>query len=128
MYSIEGPESWFEDVGSARLSSGRADVRLDSDFAEFVRTEAYQVFLTPEGDCKGLYVSAKSNSGFEVRELQGGTATLNFNFRIIAKRKDIAAPRLEKLPDYAGPSVSSLRQLQPPAAPSIPGITIPPPW
>ena len=32
----------------------------------------YRVFLTPEGNCKGLYVTNKTPSSFEVRELQDG--------------------------------------------------------
>jgi len=42
-------------------------------------------------------VSDKSPTGFEVRELQGGASTLAFSYRVVAKRKDIAGPRLEKV-------------------------------
>ena len=33
LYSLESPESWFEDFGEARLVDGKAEVRLDPDFA-----------------------------------------------------------------------------------------------
>jgi hypothetical protein len=123
MYSIEGPESWFEDVGTGQLTAGRAQVWIDADFAVFVQTDAYQVFLTPEGDCKGLYVTGKTPTGFEVRELQGGTSSLSFSYRIVAKRKDITAPRLERIPNYGGPTLTSLPQA--PAPPSLPDLMIP---
>ena len=47
------------------------------------------MFLTPEGDCKGLYVQDKRGASFEVRELQGGSSSIAFSYRIVAKRKDI---------------------------------------
>jgi hypothetical protein len=49
----------------------------------------YRVFLTPEGDCQGLYVRSKRGASFEVRELQGGTSSVEFSYRIVARRKDI---------------------------------------
>jgi hypothetical protein len=47
---MESPEHWFEDFGSARLTRGRAKVKLDADFAKVVTLNGYRVFLTPEGD------------------------------------------------------------------------------
>jgi hypothetical protein len=68
LYCMEAPESVFEDFGDDRVVNGRASVRLDRDFAAVVRGDHYRVFLTPEGDCKGLYVSNKTPTSFEVRE------------------------------------------------------------
>ncbi len=48
----------------------------------------YQVFLTPYGDCKGLYVTNRNASSFEVHELGGGTSNLSFGYRIMALRKN----------------------------------------
>ena len=95
MYCMEGPESMFEDTGSGQLVAGRAQVPLDADFAAVVKTDSYRVFLTPEGDCKGLYVFGKTPAGFEVRELQGGTSAVPFSYRVLAKRKDLNAARME---------------------------------
>jgi hypothetical protein len=89
LHCMESPEHWFEDFGSARLKRGRATVKLDADFAKVVTLEGYRVFLTPEGDCHGLYVQSKRGASFEVRELQGGTSSVAFSYRIVAKRKDI---------------------------------------
>lgn len=97
LYCMESPESWFEDFGTARLVRGRATVRLDRGFAAVVRRDQLHVFLTPEGDCRGLYVSRKSAAGFEVRELQGGTSSLPFTYRVVARRRDVGAPRLARV-------------------------------
>ena len=88
MSAIEAPQNWFEDAGSAKLTNGSAIVPLDPDYMQTVNTEKeYQVFLTPYGDCKGLYVTNRTARSFEVHELGGGTASLSFGFRIMALRK-----------------------------------------
>lgn len=95
LYAIEAPENWFEDAGSAQLSNGVAIVRLESTFAQTVNSDIeYHVFLTPNGDCKGLYVTNKTSDSFEVRELGGGTATVGFDYRIMARRKNYETIRL----------------------------------
>jgi hypothetical protein len=96
LYALESPESWFEDFGSGEIAEGRAHVELDPDFAAVVRLDDYHVFLTPEGDSKGLYVTSKGPTGFEVREQQGGTSSLRFNYRVVARRKQIHEERLER--------------------------------
>jgi hypothetical protein len=42
----------------------------------------------PNGDCKGLYVTNKTATSFEVRELGGGTSSVDFDYRITAVRKN----------------------------------------
>jgi hypothetical protein len=93
LHCMESPEHWFEDFGSARLTRGRVTVKLDADFAKVVKLNEYRVFLTPEGDCQGLFVRSKSGTSFEVCELQGGTSNIAFSYRIVAKRKDVKAHR-----------------------------------
>jgi hypothetical protein len=97
LYAMESPESWFEDFGEAKLSNGRAEVKLDPDFAAVVKTATYHVFVTPYSDSNGLYVSHRSDNGFEVREQQGGKSNAPFSYRVIAKRKDVAEERLAKV-------------------------------
>ncbi len=94
---MESPESLFEDFGKGRLGNGRGEVKLDADFAALVHGDDYHIFLTPRGDSNGLYVNGLTSSGFEVREQKGGTSSLEFDYRVVAKRKDIPAPRLEKV-------------------------------
>ena len=98
LYAVEASENWFEDAGSAKLENGRTVVHIDPIFSRTVDTKLdYHVFLTPEGDCKGLFVTQKGESSFEVRELSGGTADIHFSFRIMAKRRGYEGERLARV-------------------------------
>jgi len=57
----------------------------------------YHVFLTPKGDCKGLYVTNETSSGFEVHELGGGASSIAFDYRIVARRKGYEKIRMADL-------------------------------
>ena len=57
LYAVESPENWL-DFGPAKLVNGRAVITIEPVFAETVNTEGdYHVFVTPKGNCSGLYVS-----------------------------------------------------------------------
>jgi hypothetical protein len=86
---MESPEVWFEDFGTARLKRGRAVVKIDADFAKVIKRGDYRVFVTPEGDCRGLYIRRKQATSFEVRELAGGKSNVAFSYRVVGRRKDI---------------------------------------
>ena len=93
--SVQSPEAWFEDAGSGQLSGGQAVVNIESVFGQTINTGVeYHVFLTPDGDCKGLYVAEKSATSFVVKELGGGTSSIAFDYRIMAKRKSFETLRL----------------------------------
>jgi hypothetical protein len=95
LYGVTAAEDWSEDAGGGQLSNGSAVVNLDDTFAQTVNTGVeYRVFLTPNGDCKGLYVSQKSATSFEVHELGGGTSNIAFDYRIMAKRRGYENLRL----------------------------------
>jgi hypothetical protein len=95
MFTAESPEVWFEDYGTASLVGGVVTVNLDATFAQTVTTgNKYKVFLTPNGDCHGLYVAQKTPTSFEVRELGGGTSSVEFDYRISAHRKGYENTRL----------------------------------
>jgi hypothetical protein len=95
LYSLECPESWFEDFGEGHLIDGKAEITLDPEFCSVIRTNMYHVFLTPCGDSHGLYVKRKTRGAFEVREQQNGKGHVKFSYRIVAKRKDIKGERLK---------------------------------
>lgn len=97
LYCMESAEMWLEDFGTGSLDNGVAVVPIEPIFSQTVNTGVpYHVFLTPEGDCNGLYVTAKTASSFEVRELRDGTASIAFSYRIVARRKGYEEVRLEK--------------------------------
>ena len=89
LHCMESPEHWFEDFGSAKLARGRAVVKLDANFAKVIKPGDYRVFVTPEGNCHGLYVRRKGANSFEVHELTGGKSSVAFSYRIVGRRKDI---------------------------------------
>ena len=95
LYAVESPGVWFEDYGSGQLISGVATVKIDPSYAQTVNTGVeYHVFVTPAGDCQGLYVTARTTTGFEVRELQHGKSNVAFDYRIIALRRGYESQRL----------------------------------
>jgi len=95
LYAVESPGVWFEDYGSGRLVSGVATVKIDPTYAQTVNTGVeYHVFLTPDGECEGLYVAARTATGFEVRELHQGKSNVAFDYRVIALRRGYETKRL----------------------------------
>lgn len=99
LYAEEASENWFADYGSARLQNGKAVIEIDPTFAQTVNTASeYLVFLTPEGDCKGLFIVRKGKQSFEVRELEGGQSGIDFSYRIVAKRKGYEQERMARVP------------------------------
>ena len=91
-YTPRQPLPTIEDVGEAQLVAGEARVPLDPAFvATMDGRQPYLVFVTADGPNRGLYVSAKTRTGFEVRENPGGRSTLTFDYRIVAKPMDTSA-------------------------------------
>jgi hypothetical protein len=123
MYSLESPESWFEDFGSDKLSGGSATVQLEPGSASVVHSDNYHVFLTPLGDSNGLYLANKTPSGFTVQEQQGGKSSIGFSYRIVAKRKDIPGARLEHVDE---PPALPDAYKTPPTPPTFPNPPTPP--
>jgi hypothetical protein len=121
MYCMESPESWFEDFGQGTLVAGRALVTLDPDFDAVVKGDNYHVFLTEYADLGGLYVANRAPHQFEVRSRSGAVGA--FGYRVLAKRRDIAGPRMEKV---TIPNPPDLRQAPVPQ-PGAPTDTSPSP-
>src|SRR5271167_2305579 len=95
VFSMESPEVWFEGFGSGRLAGGVSTISLDPKFTQTVNLPlGYHVFLTPKGDCKGLFVTGETNHGFEVRELSGGKSSAEFDYRIVAHRNGYEGERM----------------------------------
>jgi hypothetical protein len=84
-FSPKAAAPTLEDTGTAQLVGGLATVPLDANFAASIDPgSAYRVFITPDGDTRGLFVAAKTPRGFVVRETQGGRSNLSFDYRIVA--------------------------------------------
>jgi hypothetical protein len=94
-YAAQETAPTIEDFGEAQMVNGQAHVALGADFANVIDGRAnYLVFITPEGDNRGVYVSSKTPTGFAVHEGQGGRSSFTFSYRVIAKPFGLARPRL----------------------------------
>lgn len=115
LYCQESPEPWFEDFGQGTLVNGQASIRLDPELASLVRTDTYYVFLTELDGHRALYVTNRTATGFDVRSATNPTASGSFMYRVVARRKDIPGPRLERvtLPQFRTPDPTGLPVSQP---------------
>jgi hypothetical protein len=87
----EAPENLFQDYGTGKLVNGKAHILIDPIFAKNIvvnEKHPIKVFIQLEGDCKGVYVANKSQHGFDVIELAGGTSNAAFSWSIVANRAD----------------------------------------
>jgi hypothetical protein len=123
LYAVEAPENWFEDFGSGHLVDGSAVVNLEPVFAQTVNTDMdYHVFLTPRGDCEGLYIANATAGSFEVRELHHGLSRVAFDYRIVARRKgyeDIRLADKTKMFDMSGLKQVDKSETRPPTGQEI---------
>jgi hypothetical protein len=110
LYATEAPESWFEDYGEARLVNGRARVSVPADFAQAVNTSLpYYVFTESlSTDVEALAVTVRAPDYFEVQANGKGTVEGSFAYRIVARRKDVAGPRFERVTLPAAPATAAL--------------------
>jgi hypothetical protein len=100
----------LEDFGQGQIINGQGYVRLDPTYASTLDPRAsYLVFITPDGDNNGLFVTQKTSAGFVVRESRGGHSTLAFDYRIVGKPRGMESARLpltkEQLLSTSGPPV-----------------------
>lgn len=96
VYTVESPEVWFEDIGSAQLENGVAVIQLDPVFLQTVTVSTenpIRVFITLTDACTGVYVE-KHFDHFVVREL-AGNSNATFDYRVMAKRVGFEQTRLE---------------------------------
>ncbi|HVP57848.1 MAG TPA: hypothetical protein VMU02_07095 [bacterium] len=115
LYGLASTENWFEDFGQARLESGSATVDIDAVFADAADlTAPYHVFLTPMGDC-GLYVAEKTPKSFTVKALGGQPANIDFDYRIVGKRRGYEDKRLMSAENTA----AFIRRLNEHQAPTV---------
>ncbi len=91
MFAPEAPEIILQDYGVGQLVNGKAKINLDPIIVKNIRVDnqhPLKVFVQLEGDCNGVYVTNKTQNGFEVVELQGGKSNVSFSWKIAATRAD----------------------------------------
>ena len=97
----------MEDTGTAQLERGSA-MRLDPTFASSIEPGiSYRVFVTPNGDMRGLFVAAKTAGGFIVREAQAGRSTVSFDYRIVATALGESGQRMAEMAPEDAPRAAA---------------------
>ncbi|MBL8881009.1 MAG: hypothetical protein JNG88_17985, partial [Phycisphaerales bacterium] len=89
LYAEEATEVFFTDYGSAQLSGGAVRITLEPEFLQTVTIDdahPIKVFVQLEGECNGVFVTNKTATSFDVRELQGGRSNAEFSYRVVAYR------------------------------------------
>lgn len=97
LYATQSMDPWVEHFGTATLTKGSITVPIDAVFAQTVILDHYHVFLTPLGDCNGLFVQAKGPTSFDVRELAGGVASVSFDYQIVARRSGLESAGVKEV-------------------------------
>lgn len=91
MFCPEAPEVLFQDFGTSQLVNGTAHIDMDPIFSKNIQIDEkhpIKVFIQLEGDCKGVYVTNKSEKGFDVIELGSGNSNVKFSWQVVANRAD----------------------------------------
>lgn len=91
MYCTEAPEVLFEDHGFGQLINGKIHIDLDPIYISSVTINSQhplRVFVQLEDDCKGVFITNKTPTGFDVVELQSGDSNAKFSYRVVANRSD----------------------------------------
>jgi len=120
MFCAESPEYYFTDYGQGKLMNGRAHINLDPVLGQNIiisEEHPLRVFVQLEGECKGVYVTNKTSSGFDVVELNGGSSNTSFQWNIVCNVAD------QKLPNGRVSEFSDVRFQ--PVAPNLETIEIP---
>lgn len=87
----ESPEVLFQDFGRGQLTNGKTHITLDPIFSKNISVDAkhpLNVLIQLRGDCKGVYVTNETDTGFDVIELNGGTSNAEFTWFVSGNRKN----------------------------------------
>jgi hypothetical protein len=109
----EGDETATYTRGTARLINGEARVILGETFKLVTNPDiGLTAHVTPRGDCKGLYVASLTTSEMVVKELQGGTSDVTFDYLVYGLRIGFeeASVVQEKQRESYIPSMASHRE------------------
>ena len=91
MNSVMAPENLMQDYGQGQLANGQVIIQLDPNFAKNIlvnENHVLKVFVQLEGDCNGVYVTNKSGTSFEVKELANGNSNVKFSYTVVGVRAD----------------------------------------
>lgn len=116
LYCQESPEVWFEDIGGGTLVNGVCHIELDSIFIQATvidEEHPMRVFIQLEGECEDVFVE-KGQTGFTVKEKNGGHSNTSFSYRIVAKRVNFQDHRYGNDPLWGPGDTRAYMQYAPP--------------
>lgn len=76
--------------GSVQLTNGTAYVAFDENYVALLG-EVPVVTSSPMGECNGIYISNVTKNGFTVKELNGGTSSVQISWIAAGNRIDASA-------------------------------------
>ncbi len=89
LYALQTGESQYVFSGNGQLQNGKTRIEFDQTIQDIVDTEKpMSINLTLTQKAKGVYVSQRDATGFEVEEIGGGESNATFDWLIFATRKD----------------------------------------
>jgi len=86
-YATTSTEAIVYKKGTIQLTNGTAYVAFDENYAALLG-EAPVVTSSPMGECNGIYVTNVTKNGFTVKELNGGTSTVEISWIAAGNRVD----------------------------------------
>ncbi len=101
IFCVESPEVEIYASGEGQLSGGAAHVTFDRLFSESISTQIpVKVTVTPVGAWSGLYLTATSTAGFDVRA-GAGDPNVAFHWMACGRRAGFEARPQVTIPDRA---------------------------
>ena len=73
-------------------------------FAQTIHTTEHHVFVHAKGPCQGLIAQDQTATGFTVQETGAGTSGAPFAYRIVGRRRDVTAPRRNRVTPPKAPA------------------------
>jgi hypothetical protein len=86
-YATTSTEAIVYKKGTIQLTNGTAYVAFDENYVALLG-EAPVVTSSPMGECNGIYVTNVTKNGFTVKELNGGTSTVEISWIAAGNRVD----------------------------------------
>jgi hypothetical protein len=88
----ESPEYWYQDYGTVQLVNGKAHVDLDPILADIIivnNDNPIRAFCTPVDmpSFNGISISNRTEKGFDIIELNGGTHSGTLEYQVVVKPK-----------------------------------------
>ncbi|MGB3341774.1 MAG: hypothetical protein WBB37_09880 [bacterium] len=96
--------------GSSSLKKGTLEIQFPADIRSSISKDiAIIVTVTPTSECNGMYISKKSSTGFNVKELMNGGSNATFDWIAIARvrgyEKRMYTPPLAQKSQVTGKTV-----------------------